>query len=141
MEVKLQNEIKRLTAIKDAYKESYISKLENIEEKRDRVIRRLERTTSRLNNELLVNQRDQYDSQIMELDTIIENTIRDIDEKLADIEFIKTEMEERRRQEKESFEFNIEKIREAAKRKNVNDVFAMFENVANALEIIRKERS
>jgi RNA-binding protein YhbY len=141
MEVKLQNEIKRLTAIKDAYKESYISKLENIEEKRDRVIRRLERTTSRLNNELLVNQRDQYDSQIMELDTIIENTIRDIDEKLADIEFIKTEMEERCRQEKESFEFNIEKIREAAKRKNVNDVFAMFENVANALEIIRKERS
>ena len=57
------------------------------------------------------------------------------------IESKKNEIEERIRQGKESFEFNIDRIREIVSKRNVNDIFAMFEHVANALEIIKKERS
>ena len=43
--------------------------------------------------------------------------------------------------ERESFEYNIEKIRNGIENENTGDVFIMFSNVLNALEILKKERN
>lgn len=141
MGVDMQKQIHDLNAIKNAFKESYMSNLELLEEKRDRITNQIERSTSELKVEILTKQREYYDRQIEELDTAIERAVREVDDKLMKIESKKNEIEERIRQGKESFEFNIDRIREIVSKRNVNDIFAMFEHVANALEIIKKERS
>lgn len=141
MDARLQKQIQDLNAVKNAYKESYMSNLEFLEEKRDRVNIQLERATSELKTEILTKQRQHYEKQIEELDAAIERAVREVDDKLANIESKRNELRDQIRQEKESFEFNIERIREGVSRKNVNDIFAMFGHVANALEIIRNDCS
>ena len=41
--------------------------------------------------------------------------------------------------EKKSFEYNIKKLENAIKNRNTSEVFDMFENVMNALKILREE--
>jgi len=141
MDARLQKQIQDLNAVKNAYKESYMSNLEFLEEKRDRVNIQLERATSELKTEILTKQRQHYEKQIEELDAAIERAVKEVDDKLANIESKRNELRDQIRQEKESFEFNIERIREGVSRKNVNDIFAMFGHVANALEIIKNDCS
>jgi dsDNA-specific endonuclease/ATPase MutS2 len=141
MDARLQKQIHDLNAVKNAYKESYMSNLEFLEEKRDRVNVQLERATSELKTEILTKQRQHYEKQIEELDAAIERAVKEVDDKLANIESKRNELRDQIRQEKESFEFNIERIREGVSRKNVNDIFAMFGHVANALEIIKNDCS
>ena len=53
MDVKFLSEIARLNSVKDAYKQSYISNLEYLEEKLDRINSQIDRTTSELKLEIL----------------------------------------------------------------------------------------
>jgi hypothetical protein len=48
-------------------------------------------------------------------------------------------IEKRKEQEKNSFEYNIEKIRNCCKNRSAATMFEALESVANALEIIRAE--
>ncbi len=43
------------------------------------------------------------------------------------------------KKEKESLEYNIEKLRDLIDQGNTNDVFEMFNAVVNSLEIIKRE--
>jgi chromosome segregation ATPase len=141
MDVKLLSEIARLNTVKDAYKQSYISNLEYLEEKLDRINAQIERTTSELKMEILKKQKGYYETEITKLDETMEAAIKDIDNKLANIEAKHRELEDQAKKKCESFDFNLENLRLAIKRRNMSDIFDMFESTVNALSILRKENS
>lgn len=141
MDVKFLSEIARLNTVKDAYKQSYISNLEYLEEKLDRINSQIERTTSELKMEILKRQKEYYEAEIVKLDETMETAIKDIDNKLAKIEAKHRELEDQAKKKSESFDFNLERLRAAINRRNPNEIFDMFESTANALTILRKEIS
>ena len=141
MDVKLLSEISRLNNIKEVYKQNYLYNLEYLEEKLDRNSAQIERTTSELKSEILIKQGDYYREQIENLDASVENAIKEIDAKISKIEEQKRKYDEQAKKECESFDFNLEKLRTALKRKNTSEIFDMFESTANALAILRKECS
>ena len=139
MDVKFLSEIARLNTVKDAYKQSYISNLEYLEEKLDRINSQIDRTTSELKMEILKRQKEYYEAEIMKLDETMEKAIKDIDLKLGKIEAKHRELEDQAKKKCESFDFNLESLRAAIKRKNPNEIFDMFEYVTNAITIIRED--
>jgi chromosome segregation ATPase len=141
MDVKFLSEIARLNTVKEAYKQSYVSNLEYLEEKLDRINSQIERTTSELKMEILEKQKGYYETEIAKLDETMEKAIKDLDSKLAKIEAKHRELEDQAKKKCESFDFNLENLRVAIKRRNTNDIYDMFESTANALSILRKESS
>ena len=141
MDVKFLSEIARLNNVKDAYKQSYISNLEYLEEKLDRISSQIDRTTSELKLEILNRQKEYYEAEITKLDETMEMAIKDVDKKIERIEAKHRELEDQAKKKCESFDFNLENLRTAIKRRNAGDMFDMFESVANAMSILRKENS
>lgn len=141
MEIKIICEIARLNTVKDAYKQSYMSNLEFLEEKLDRINSQIDRTTSELKMEILKKQKGYYETEITKLDETMEMTIKDIDNKLAKLEANHHELKNQAKKKCESFDFNLENLRAAIKRRNMSDIFDMFESTLNALSILRKESS
>ena len=141
MDVKFLSEIARLNTVKEAYKQSYVSNLEYLEEKLDRINSQIERTTSELKMEILNRQKEYYEAEIAKLDDTMEKAIKDLDNKVNKIEAKHRELEDQAKKKCESFDFNLESLRAAIKRRNTSDIFDMFESTANALSILRKESS
>ena len=139
--MKLLSEISRLEAIKEAYKQSYISNFEFLEEKLSRINVQIDNTTSGLKREILSKQREHYQTEIENLDQTIEKSIDALNVKIDQLERKHKELEIQAKKEIESFEFNIEKIRGALERRNVGEVFNILENVTNALIILKKDFS
>lgn len=139
--MKLLSEISRLEAIREAYKQSYISNFEFLEEKLSRINVQIDNTTSGLKREILSKQREHYQTEIENLDQTMEKSIDALNVKIDQLERKHKELEIQAKKEIESFEFNIEKIRGALERRNVGEVFNILENVANALIILKKDFS
>lgn len=139
--MKLLSEISRLEAIKEAYKQSYISNFEFLEEKLTRINVQIDNTTSGLKREILSKQREHYQTEIENLDQTMEKSIDALNVKIDHLERKHKELEIQAKKEIESFEFNIEKIRGALERRNVGEVFNILENVTNALIILKKDFS
>ncbi len=139
--MKLLSEISRLEAIKEAYKQSYISNFEFLEEKLSRINVQIDNTTSGLKREILSKQREHYQTEIENLDQTMEKSIDALNVKIDQLERKHKELEIQAKKEIESFEFNIEKIRGALERRNVGEVFNILENVTNALIILKKDFS
>lgn len=138
--MKLFSEISRLEAIKEAYKQSYISKFEFLEEKLARINAQIDNTAPGLKHEILSRQRDHYKSEIESLDQAMESSIETLDNKIQSIQKKCEELEIQAKKEVESFDFNIEKIRGALERRNVGELFNVLENVTNALVILKREQ-
>jgi hypothetical protein len=62
-----------------------------------------------------------------------------LDEKINGLKIVLEEWEVKSKKEKESLEYNIEKLRDLIDQGNTNDVFEMFNAVVNSLEIIKRE--
>ena len=139
--MKLLSEISRLEAIREAYKQSYISNFEFLEEKLSRINVQIDNTTSGLKREILSKQREHYQTEIENLDQTMEKSIDALNVKIDQLERKHKELEIQAKKEIESFEFNIEKIRGALERRNVGEVFNILENVTNALIILKKDFS
>lgn len=139
--MKLLSEISRLEAIKEAYKQSYISNFEFLEEKLSRINVQIDNTTSGLKREILSKQREHYQIEIENLDQTMEKSIDALNIKIDQLEKKRKELEIRAKQEVESFEFNIDQIRGALERRNVGEIFNVLENVTNALVILKKEQT
>ncbi len=114
-----------------------MSNLEFLEEKLDRINSQIDRTTSELKMEILKKQKGYYETEITKLDETMEMAIKDIDNKLANHHELKNQAKKKC----ESFDFNLENLRAAIKRRNTSDIFDMFESTLNALSILRKESS
>ena len=138
--MKLLSEISRLEAIKEAYKQSYISNFEFLEEKLSRINVQIDNTNSGLKREILSKQREHYQAEIENLDQTMEKSIDALNVKIDQLEKKHKELEIQTKKEVESFDFNIEQIRGALERRNVGEVFNILENVTNALDILKKEQ-
>jgi len=136
----MDNEISRLDTIKDVYKQTYLTNLEFMEDKLTRINTQIEATAPGLKWEILTKQRDHYVREIESLDEKIEQVIGGIDTKIEQLEIRKREFEIQSKKELESFEYNMDKIKEALDRRNVGELFNILENVSNALVILRKDQ-
>jgi len=139
--MKLLSEISRLEAIKEAYKQSYISNFEFLEEKLSRINVQIDNTNSGLKREILTKQREHYQIEIDNLDQSMEKSIDALNVKIHQLEKKHKELEIQAKKEVESFDFNIEQIRGALERRNVGEVFNVLENMTNALVILKKDFS
>jgi formate dehydrogenase maturation protein FdhE len=124
----IKEQIVALEQAKEFHHEKYISNLQIIDDKIERIEKQLERTRSPVKRDLLKRSLDWYEEETLKMDEAIETITAKID---SEIERLKSAEEK-----KKTFEYNIEKIREYARVRNDN----ALEFVANALEILRAEK-
>ena len=139
MDVKIKTEIRRLEELKNLKQREYIFNVERVEEKIEQSKSQIDRTDSVIKRDILKKQKVYYKEEINALDSAIEHFTQSVDEKIEGLYKVLEVWIEKNKLEKESIEYNIEKIRDLIKGENMNDVFEMFNSVANSLEIIDKK--
>ena len=132
MDTKLCKEIISLKNAKKLYQTTYVTNLEELQVKLERLNNQTDRCGSDVKREILERQRTLYENEIQKIDVNIENTTKFIDKK---IEKLETQLNK----EKKSVEYNIDKLKKALERRNVNEIFDMFECVSNALTTLNDE--
>jgi len=137
MDIKIRNEIIRLKNAKEEYQNGYIMNLEELEEKIQRLDSQLERATSDVKRDIIERQKNFYTDRVQKMDANIDSTIKFIDRKIEALEQKLKEIND----EKGSFEYNFEKLKKALERRDVNEIFDMFEYVTNALAVLKKSSS
>ena len=135
MESKIYNEISRLMRMRELCHETYLVNLEDVQEKIEKVNNQIKQTESTVKIEILERQRTLYNKEIRKLDNSMEKTTDTLNQK---INVLQVQLNNIQR-ERESFEYNIEKIRNGIENENTGDIFNLFSNVLNALEILKKE--
>ena len=138
MEV-IDRELKALDHAKEVHEQKYIHNIHILDEKIERIEKQLERTKSPVKRDLLKRQLHWYESEIEKMDEAIDVIMKKINSEIERLTNIKTATEEKIRNEKKSLDYNIQKIRECARDRNVYRIVDALESVANALEIIRDE--
>jgi len=139
MDVKIKTEIRRLEELKNLKHREYIYNVEQIEQKIEQSKSQIDKTDSATKRDILKKQKVYYKEEINALDSAIEHFTQSVDEKIGGLYKVLEVWIEKNKLEKESIEYNIEKIRDLIKGENMNDVFEMFNSVANSLEIIDKK--
>ena len=139
MDVKIKTEIRRLEELKNLKHREYIFNVEQIEQKIEQSKSQIDRTDSATKRDILKKQKVYYKEEINALDSAIEHFTQSVDEKIEGLYKVLEVWVEKNKLEKESIEYNIEKIRDLIKGENMNDVFEMLNSVANSLEIIDKK--
>lgn len=137
----INQQIESLEKAKDIHNEKYVNNIQILDEKMERVEKRLEKTKSELKREVLKRHIDWYETEIEKMDQAINVIIEKIDNEIERLEGLKKSIEDQQRKKKQSFEYNIQQIRECARDRNVYRIVDALESVANALEIIRAERA
>jgi prefoldin subunit 5 len=135
MDTKFHNEIIRLKNAKEIYQSDYVANIEAFEEKIERLDAQIDRSDSEVKREILERHKNMYIKEIEKLDTTIEKTTKFIDDKVAALEAKVGEIDK----EKKSFDYNIEKLKDAIQRRNTGEIFDMFENILNALNVLHEE--
>jgi len=126
----MQQEIDRLTKLKDICKNSYSESLLYFQNKLERIESQIERTAENsLKREILDSQKVHINSEIANLDAAMEDAVREIDSKI-----------QLRKNEENSFECNMKKLKECLERRNVNEIFNAFDMISNALTILKREQ-
>jgi len=139
MDVKIKTEIRRLEELKNLKHREYIFNVEQVEQKIEQSKSQIDKTDSATKRDILKKQKVYYKEEINALDSAIEHFTQSVDEKIGGLYKVLEVWIEKNKLEKESIEYNIEKIRDLIKGENMNDVFEMFNSVANSLEIIDKK--
>lgn len=137
MDIKIRTEIIRLKNVKEQYQSNYVTALDEIQEKIERLELQLDRTTSEVKSEILQRQKKFYEAEIEKMDRTIESTTKFLDKKIEALEKQMTQLDK----EKRSLDYNIEKLKAALERRNANEIFDMFEFVTNSLDIIKDDSS
>jgi len=135
MDTKIQVEIKHLKYNLEMYHASYIQELEHLEEKTQRLDFQIENCTSDVKREIIKRQKDYYQQQIEKLDKNMEQNTNVINSRITQLEEKLTSL----REEKRSIDYNIKQLGNALERRNVNEIFDMFEHVKNAITILHEE--
>ena len=135
MESKIYNEISRLVRMRELCHETYLVNLEDVQEKFEKVNNQIKQTESTVKIEILERQRTLYNKEIRKLDNSMEKTTDTLNQKINVLQVQLNNIQK----ERESFEYNIEKIRNGIENENTGDIFNLFSNVLNALEILKKE--
>jgi len=112
-----------------------MQELEHFEEKTQRLDFQIENCTSDVKREIIKRQKDYYQQQIDILDKNMEKNTNVINSRIALLEEKLASL----REEKRSIEHNIKQLEGALERRNVNEIFDMFEHVKNTLTILHEE--
>ena len=137
MDLKLRNEINRLTKTREDYHQTYVQNLQIIEEKIAKLDIQIELTDSNVKRGILEKQRIVYQKDVRKIDRTMESTTNLLNKKIESIEQSLENIEK----EKESFDFNIKKLRTGIINENTGEIFDMFSSVVNALEILNRGRN
>jgi chromosome segregation ATPase len=135
MDLKLQNEIKRLEYSLELYHTSYMQELEDYEEKMQRLEFQIEKCNSDVKREILLRQRENYEQQISRLDENMEKNTNTWKEKIERYKSKLADLEK----EKRSLEYNVDRLNKALGRRDVNEIFDMFEYITNAITILNEK--
>ena len=136
----LKQQIQALEQSREYHHEKYLSNISIIDEKTDRIEKQIERTKSAVKRDLLTRHLDWFENEIVKMDEAIDVITEKIDSEIERLQEVIKSIEKRKEQEKNSFEYNIQKIRNCCKNRSAATMFEALESVANALEIIRAER-
>ena len=139
--VELKQQIQALEQSKEYHHEKYLSNISIIDEKVGRIEKQIERTKSVVKRDLLKRHLDWFENEIVKMDEAIDVVTTKIDSEIERLQKMIKSTEEKREQEKNSFGYNIEKIRMYCRDGNYSKIFEALEFVANALEIIRVEKA
>jgi len=137
MDLKLRNEINRLTKTREDYHQTYVQNLEIIEDKIAKLDIQIELTDSNVKRGILEKQGIVYQKDVRKIDSTMESTTNLLNKKIESIEQALENIEK----EKESFDFNIKKLRTGIINENTGEIFDMFSSVVNALEILNRGRN
>jgi phage-related tail protein len=137
MDLKLRSEINRLTKTREDYHQTYVQNLEIIEDKIAKLDIQIELTDSNVKRGILEKQRIVYQKDVRKIDSTMESTTNLLNKKIESIEQALENIEK----EKESFDFNIKKLRTGIINGNTGEIFDMFSSVVNALEILNRGRN
>ena len=139
--MQVKEQIVALERAKEFHHEKYLNNIQLIDDKIDRIEKQLEKTKSQVKRDLLKRTLDWYEQEINKMDEAVDVVTTNIDSEIQRLQEIIKSAELRREKEKKSFEYNIENIRKCCKNRSTATLFDAFESVANALEIIRAERT
>jgi predicted nucleic acid-binding Zn-ribbon protein len=139
--MQVKEQIVALERAKEFHHEKYLNNIQIIDDKIDRIEKQLEKTKSQVKRNLLKRTLDWYEREINKMDEAVDVVTTNIDSEIQRLQEIIKSAELRREKEKKSFEYNIENIRKCCKNRSTATLFDAFESVANALEIIRAERT
>jgi predicted nucleic acid-binding Zn-ribbon protein len=139
--MQVKEQIVALERLKAFHHEKYLNNIQIIDDKIDRIEKQLEKTKSQVKRDLLKRTLDWYEQEINKMDEAVDVVTTNIDSEIQRLQEIIKSAELRREKEKKSFEYNIENIRKCCKNRSTATLFDAFESVANALEIIRAERT
>ena len=135
----IKQQIQALEHSKEYHHQKYLNNLNVIDEKIDRVEKQMERTKSHVKRDLLKRHIDWYEEEIAKMDTAIEIITNNIDSEIQRLNTAIKSVEEKYKNEKNSFEYNIQNIRKCCDNRSAASMFDALQSVANALEIIRAE--
>ena len=135
----IKQQIQALEQSKGYHHQKYLNNLNVIDEKIDRVEKQMERTKSHVKRDLLKRHIDWYEDEITKMDTAIEIITNNIDSEIQRLNTAIKSVEEKYKNEKNSFEYNIQNIRKCCDNRSAASMFDALQSVANALEIIRAE--
>ena len=139
--MQVKEQIVALERAKEFHHEKYLNNIQIIDDKIDRIEKQLEKTKSQVKRDLLKRTLDWYEQEINKMDEAVDVVTTNIDSEIQRLQEIIKSAELRREKEKKSFEYNIENIIKCCKNRSTATLFDAFESVANALEIIRAERT
>jgi predicted nucleic acid-binding Zn-ribbon protein len=139
--IEIEQQIQALKQSKEYHHQKYLSNISIIDEKTDRIEKQIERTKSVVKRDLLKRHLDWFENEIVKMDEAIDVITQKIDSEIERLQEVIKSVEKRKEKEKNSFEYNIEKIRTCYKDGNSSTIFEALESVANALEIIRAEKA
>jgi uncharacterized protein Yka (UPF0111/DUF47 family) len=137
-EISLQ--IRSLEEAKKFHQEKYLNNIRIIDDKIQRVEKQIDRSKSQVKRDLLKRNFDWYENEIIKMDEAISIVTKKIDDEISRLHEVLKSVQMRQENERNSFEYNIENIRNCCKNRNTATIFEALESVANALEIIRAER-
>lgn len=135
----IKQQIAALEHSKEFHHEKYLNNIQIIDDKIERIEKRMDETKSQVKRDLLKRHLDWYEEETIKMDEAIEVITQKLDSEIEILQGILKSVEERKAKEKKSFEYNIENIRKCCKNRSAATMFDALESVANALEIIRAE--
>jgi uncharacterized protein Yka (UPF0111/DUF47 family) len=139
--IEIEQQIQALEQSKEYHHQKYLSNIRIIDEKVDRIEKQIEKTKSMVKRDLLKRHLDWFENEIMKMDEAIDVITSKINSEIERLQNVIKSIEKKREEEKNSFEYNIEKIRTCCKDGNSSTIFEALDSVANALEIIRAEKA
>ena len=135
--MQVKEQIVALERAKEFHHEKYLNNIQVIDDRIDRIEKQLEKTKSQVKRDLLKRTLDWYEEEINKMDEAVDVVTTKIDSEIQRLQEIIKSAELRQENEKKSLDYNIQKIRECARDRNVYRIVDALEFVANALEIIK----